>query len=368
MRRAPSLLILSCGLALGLAGGLAGPAVSQKSAEPDPELARLQAEYRSEFARARRLRAEAAAASEELTELDRQLAALRRAEAEDDLQMQASRARLQELDERENHLLSALSREQAGQGRLLSALQMMSRRPPPPLLIPADKAVDTVRASILIRAMTPELQSRAATLVERQNELHRIRRLAALSSERLFTVESAQSNRRAEIETLTKRKETLRTVLRDEATRAERASRSLETRIRELGGATSVVAEAQDQGPVIRMPGGQNRLTPPVKGVPSQRFGGGSGGWRWRSSKETVAAPAGARVAYAGPLKEWGQVVILDLGPGWRVVVAGMDELLVDHGQRVNEAQPLGKTGEDGEVYFELRRLERPIDPEPWLH
>lgn len=363
MRSAPALVILSCGLALGLAG----PAVSQKQADPNPELVRLQSEYRSEFARARRLRAEAAAASEELTDLDRQLAALRRAEADDDLQMQASRARLKELAERENRLLTALSREQAGQGRLLSALQMMSRKPPPPLLIPADKAVDTVRASILIRAMTPELQSRAQALVEKQEELHRIRRLAALSSERLFTVESAQSNRRAEMESLTTRKESLRTVLRAEAGRAERATRSLEARIRELGGATPVVAQAQDEGPMTRMPGGQNRLTPPVQGVPSQRFGGGSGGWRWRSTHETVSAPAGARVAYAGPLKEWGQVVILDLGPGWRVVVAGLDELAVDPGQRVNEGQALGKTGEDGEVYFELRRAERPIDPEPWL-
>ena len=363
MRRAPLLLWIASGLALGLAG----PAISQKSADPNPELVRLQSEYRSEYARARRLRAEAAAASEELTELDRQLAALRRAEAEDDLQMQASRARLEELGDRENRLLTALSREQAGQGRLLSALQMMSRKPPPPLLIPADKAVDTVRASILIRAMTPELQARAKALVDKQEELHRIRRLAALSSERLFTVESAQTNRRAEIETLSNRKETLRTVLRAEAARAERATRSLEARIHELGGATPQVAAAQDEGPVTRMPGGQSRLTPPVRGVPSQRFGGGSGGWRWRSTKETVAAPAGARVAYAGPLKEWGEVVILDLGPGWRVVVAGMDELLVDRGQRVNEGQPLGKTGDDSEVYFELRRAERPIDPEPWL-
>ena len=364
MRSGPLLLWLSCGLALGLAG----PAISQKQADPNPELVRLQSEYRSEFARARRLRAEAAAASEELTELDRQLAALRRAEAQDDLQMVSSKARLEELADRENRLLTALSREQAGQGRLLSALQMMSRKPPPPLLIPADKAVETVRASILIRAMTPELQGRAEALVEKQNELHRIRRLAALSSEKLFTVESAQTNRRAEIETLTTRKESLRTVLRAEAARAERATRSLENRIRELGGATPQVAAALDEGPVTRMPGGQNRLTPPVQGVPSQKFGGGSGGWRWRSTKETVAAPAGARVAYAGPLKEWGEVVILDLGPGWRVVVAGMDELLVDRGQRVNEGQPLGKTGEDGEVYFELRRAERPIDPEPWLH
>lgn len=363
MRRGPFFLILSSGMALFLAG----PAMGQRAPDPHPELTRLQGEYRDEVARARRLRAEAAAASEELIELDRQLAALRRAEATDDLQMEAQRDRLKELGNRETALVNALSREQAGQGRLLSALQMMTRKPPPPLLIPADKAVDTVRASILIRAMTPELQDRAKALVERQEELNRIRRLAAMSSEHLFTVESAQGDRRAEIESLTSRKQALRTVLRAEASRAERATGLLEARIRELGGQPSQVTQAQAEATASRLPAGRSRLTAPVQGAPSQRFGGGSVGWRWRSSQENIAAPAPARVAYAGPLKEWGEVVILDLGPGWRVVVAGLDQVSVDAGQRVAEGQSLGRTGEDGEVYFELRHSERPIDPGPWL-
>lgn len=363
MRRGPAFLLLSSCLALAVAG----PAAGQRPADPNPELTRLQSEYRDEFARARRLRAEAAEASEELIDLDRQLAALRRAEAADDLQLQAQRARLKELGEREADLLTDLSREQAGQGRLLSALQMMSRKPPPPLLIPADQAVDTVRASILIRAIAPELQARAEALVERQAELHRIRRLAALSSERLFTVESAQSNRRAEIESLTNRKQALRTVLRAEAARSERATRALQARIRELGGQKPQLAETSGEVIVTRLPGGRSRLTAPIQGIPSQRFGDGSSGWRWRSSQEAVVAPAPAQVAYAGPLKAWGEVVILDIGSGWRAVVAGLDQASVDVGQRVAEGQAIGQTGEDGEVYFELRRAERPIDPAPWL-
>ena len=80
-----------------------------------------------------------------------------------------------------------------------------------------------------------------------------------------------------------------------------------------------------------------------------------------------AGAPAAGRVAYAGPLAGWGQVVILDLGPGWRAVVAGLDDLTVAAGSRVEEGQALGRSGSDGEVYFELRRDERPIDPAPWL-
>ncbi|WP_312205625.1 peptidoglycan DD-metalloendopeptidase family protein, partial [Brevundimonas sp.] len=140
-----------------------------------------------------------------------------------------------------------------------------------------------------------------------------------------------------------------------------------EARIRELGGQTPRVAEAPEEAPAARLPAGRSRLTPPIAGTPSQRFGGRSAGWSWRSSHEAVGAPAAGRVAYAGPLKEWGEVVILDLGPGWRAVIAGLDRLEVETGQRVGDGQTLGRTGEDGEAYFELRRQERPIDPAPWL-
>ena len=51
---------------------------------------------------------------------------------------------------------------------------------------------------------------------------------------------------------------TLRSVqdLRAEAARAERATRSLEARIRELGGQTPVVAEAAVEAPAARLPAG----------------------------------------------------------------------------------------------------------------
>lgn len=342
-----------------------GPAAGQRP-PANEELARLNAEYRDEMARARRLRAEAAQAAEDLVKLDVQLDALRGEQASDDLQMDAQRARLKELGDREAALMSQMSREGAAQGRLLSALQMMSRKPPPPLLVPADRARDTVRANIMIRAMTPEIHKRTSVLVERQEEINRIRRLAAMSSERLFTVESAQNQRRAEIENLTTRKTALRSVLRAEAARAERATNALEARIRDVGGRLPSVETGATE-PLGRNPAGRDRLVRPVTGLPAQTYGGGSVGWRWHASKAPVAAPAAGRVLFAGPMKEWGEIVILDLGPGWRAVMAGMDHVDVEVGQRVTEGQTLGRTAEDGEAYFELRRGERPIDPAPWL-
>ncbi|MGV8930238.1 MAG: murein hydrolase activator EnvC family protein [Brevundimonas sp.] len=357
--RAPVLILCLSLIALPVA------AIARQT-PPAGEVKRLQAEFRDERSRARRLRAEAAEATREIAGLERQLAELHNAVGKDDAVIAGQRARLLELSVREAGLVAQLSQARGRQGRLLSALQMMSRRPPPPLLIPADKAVDTVRAAILMQAMAPVLQARVQGLTDRQAEIVRVRRLSALNSEALFTTESARGDRRARMETLTGRKTALQAVLRAEAEGAERATRVLEARLRSLGAAVPSVG-TETEPAAARLPAGRSRLTAPVEGVPSRRFGEGSTGWSWRADAAEVRAPAAGRVAFAGPLSGWDQVVILDLGPGWRAVISGLDEISVEAGSRVADGQTLGRTASDGEAAFELRRDERPVDPAPWL-
>ena len=359
MRR---LILPFCALAV-----IAAPVGAWAIQEPRAgEVARLQAEYRDEQVRARRLRAQATEAAAESVELERELARLRAVLGSEDARIVAQRERLRALQAREATLIAELSRTRAREGRLLSALQMMSRRPPPPLLVPADRAVDTVRASILMRAIAPDLRKDAEAITARREEVSRVRRLAALNSEALFTAESAQGNRRSEIESLTARKAALGTVLRAEAQAAERAASVLQARLKALG-ASIPTADATATATVARLPAGRSRLTAPVAAPPTQRYGRGATGWRWRADEAEARAPANARVVHAGPLSGWGEVVILDLGPGWRAIVSGMDSLSVQTGDTVTDGQTLGRSGPDGELYFELRRDERPIDPAPWL-
>ena len=73
----------------------------------------------------------------------------------------AKRARLESLNARENAILADLGANRQRLSLLLSALQLFRRDPPPALLVTPNDARDAVRAAILIRAMTPELQRRA---------------------------------------------------------------------------------------------------------------------------------------------------------------------------------------------------------------
>jgi septal ring factor EnvC (AmiA/AmiB activator) len=84
-----------------------------------------------------------------------------------------------------------------------------------------------------------------------------------------------------------------------------------------------------------------------------------------------VLAPTAGRVAYSGPFRSYGIVLILDLDNDYAIVFTGMNEILVNVGQRVLAGQPIAEMAADAtpapELYVEVRRAGSPIDPARWL-
>jgi septal ring factor EnvC (AmiA/AmiB activator) len=77
-------------------------------------------------------------------------------------------------------------------------------------------------------------------------------------------------------------------------------------------------------------------------------------------------APRSGRVAHAGPVRGYGEVVIIDHGGGWTTTVTDLTALSVKRGDRVQARQPLGRTA-GGEVNVELRKDGRPFPITPLL-
>jgi len=84
-----------------------------------------------------------------------------------------------------------------------------------------------------------------------------------------------------------------------------------------------------------------------------------------------VLAPADAMVDYAGPLKGFGIVLILRLGGGYHLVLAGLETALAAPGQRVAAGQTVGRMAKADtpapELYFEIRKNSATVDPSRWL-
>jgi len=250
--------------------------------------------------------------------------------------------RLARLNIQETELTADQARNMSQLARLLSVLEELKRDPPPALLVSPGDARNAIRAAILVRAMTPELQARARRYAVSASDMARRRRLAAVESEALFTRDSAA----ADLAPL---------------------PASPGSRLR---------------GPVEPEPSGPNRppqaLVRPAAGAVVHAFGDAlpSGG---RANGLTFAAARGAKVAspgagvvqYAGPVKGWGVILILRLRGGYHLVLAGLDRSSVAVGQSVASGQGVGWMPDGrqstSELYLEVRDQGSPVDPARWL-
>jgi septal ring factor EnvC (AmiA/AmiB activator) len=84
-----------------------------------------------------------------------------------------------------------------------------------------------------------------------------------------------------------------------------------------------------------------------------------------------VHAVASGRVIYAGFLRGYGMLLILNHGNGWMSMYGNNEILLHDVGDEVQAGQAIGTasqpTGVNTGVYFELRKGGKPVDPRSWL-
>jgi murein hydrolase activator len=81
---------------------------------------------------------------------------------------------------------------------------------------------------------------------------------------------------------------------------------------------------------------------------------------------------------YAGEFRSYGQILIINGGGGYNVLLAGLSQVDVQVGQFVLAGEPIGtmtqqpkasktKIGDNAPVlYVEFRKDQRPIDPDPW--
>ncbi|WP_420141230.1 murein hydrolase activator EnvC family protein [Sphingomonas sp.] len=75
-----------------------------------------------------------------------------------------------------------------------------------------------------------------------------------------------------------------------------------------------------------------------------------------------VIAPAAGRIAYAGPFRGYGDIVLLDHGGGWATLLAGLALATVGVGETVPQGAPLGRMGPSPRLTIELRHHGRPVD------
>lgn len=88
-----------------------------------------------------------------------------------------------------------------------------------------------------------------------------------------------------------------------------------------------------------------------------------------------ITSPCDGWIVYAGEFRSYGQLLIINAGGGYHVLLTGLSHIDVQLGQFVLAAEPVGtmstapksKAQDNAPVlYVEFRKEGRPIDPEPW--
>ena len=369
-------------LASCAAGGFAANASRGTDAEA---LAQARQEARQANARVRQLERRASQAT----------GAAARARAESEAlaaRIQAAEAELTEA-ERRIALIEAMREAQRAHVaereqpliRLSAALQTMSRRPAALALVQPGSVEETVRVRSLLAATLPEIRRRTTALraeVARSDrlrgQLDQARRALAASRDELQQRRIDLARFESEQRTRSEQLAGLALTESDRALALDEGARAL----------ASVVGTRQFQdrleaslaglpGPLPRPPGVAVTDPPPQRlayRLPVQgqlltgvgeisEAGVHARGLTFRTAADSpVAAPAGGRVVYAAPFRDYDYVVIIDHGRGWSSVITDLASLQVRTTQTVRRGSILGRTGAgQPTITVELRRNGRPV-------
>ncbi len=331
--------------------------------------------------------------------------------------LSATEKEIFELRVKEELKRSELRERSGDMAKILAVLQRLGRQPPPVLVTERQDALGMVRSGILLaysfQTIKPladklsadlnELHNLAVTLEERQESQKKL--LAELGRRRL-EIEPALSAQRDQLKANQARLEMLKAA----ATKHAQAMGTLgdivaklDTEVAaasELGayenelksGAIELKPEAKKLAfvqpgrlkPSIPFQDAKGLLPPPAEGQRIRSFGGpdGYGGTSKGIKLETrdkaqVTAPCDGWVVYADNLRNYGQLLIINAGGGYHILLAGMEQIQVSLGQFVLAGEPVAvmgseaRSGESGKVskpvlYVEFRKDQKPIDPDPW--
>jgi septal ring factor EnvC (AmiA/AmiB activator) len=336
-------------------------------------------------------------------------------------QRAAATARLAELNAGAEALSASLDNRRSVISDVLAVLQRMGRNPPPAILVRPGDMVEAVRAAMMLGATISDLKTEADSLASDLDKLTALR--SAIASQRddlarsaealvldktrltdligarqqsLSVAESALGAERKRAAELAGQAASLKDLIAgmerevgaakagadaaaaaDRAVAADVASRAAASRSADPARLTPAIAFADAKG----------QLSMPVAGAVLKTFGapdsyGGAekGVSIATPAAATVSSPIDGWVVYSGPYRTYGQLLILNAGGGYYMVLAGMDRIDVSVGQFVLAGEPVAVMGDGSArtaaaaaigaaqpvLYIEVRKNETAIDPGPW--
>ncbi|WP_142415960.1 murein hydrolase activator EnvC family protein [Bartonella massiliensis] len=307
--------------------------------------------------------------------------------------------KLKKMIEMREQVYQSLKSRRAEFAEVLAILERMGLNPPPALMIQPEDALASMRSSVLLGTVIPQMQEKTRDLTEKLKELTNLSNSITTEYATLKTKLQNQAEQRKRLELLLDQKNKLQKKSETELTEQQqknmalaRKAQSLEELILELDHQSKLSSDASLQVrkslQLLEQSNFESRkgsLLFPVSGKRIKHSNKNSQITRFGEMIETesgavVISPADAFVAFAGPFRSYGQLIILNVGNGYHIILTGMSRINVKQGQFVLSGEPLGMMemqfiansvaldiGKNSPMlYIEFRKQGKPVNPTPW--
>jgi septal ring factor EnvC (AmiA/AmiB activator) len=404
--------------------------------EAKKRLDETEKELQSSRVKAQGLTKDIAALAEERARLNSELIEAGKRVQASEAKLSETEGKLAELTEQVNVIQSSITERKEAIVKMLSAMQRIGRTPPPAIVTRRDDALAVVRGAMLLAEVFPELKYQADNLSkelkglvalendirtqrdQEKNETDQLTAERARLDRLLEEKKSKQADGEAELVTLKQSAEELAAEVTSLNELIERldvkiakaevaqydaeiaAEKALRARLRlevmatpanekvvEIKPEETKVAFASPDRlkPAMPFERAKGTLRLPAQGRQLKGFGDPDAagtalkGISLQTREEArIIAPADGWVVYAGPFRSYGQLLIINAGGGYHILLAGMSRIDVSLGHFVLAGEPIAEMGGSATssiggdessspvLYVEFRKDGRPIDPGPW--
>ena len=297
-------------------------------------------------------------------------------------------AELARLGPEEQTMAATFVRDRAEVANLLAVLERLQSDMPPVIALKADDALSAARGAMVLGGTLPRIYQAAAELSQRLKALRA--KQVELSQRRL---ESARvglqlASARTELDQLL-------AIKSQEAQEASAQYGDLEARLdaaaEQADNLKSLLAKVAalrtrpaGQGIIVVSAlnvagGGPLRRGAIIRPVTGTAIAGGVDGVGGAHAPgltfltepgAAVVAPGDGEVLFAGYYHKTGKVLILEMGGGYDLVLAGLERIEVRPGDELLAGEPVGampRVGAGTKLYFELRQNGKGVNPAPWM-
>ncbi|HEX8256265.1 MAG TPA: peptidoglycan DD-metalloendopeptidase family protein [Allosphingosinicella sp.] len=394
MARRPLLAAL---LLVALAGGFAaarGQSAATSAASEAASLALAKRQADEAALRSRQLDRQADAAESEAARARAEAAALAARIEAAEADITAAETRIRIIENLRAAQRARLAERQGPVVRLTAALQTMARRPPALALVQPGSLDEVIRVRSVLASTLPVIRARTAGLREEIERGDTLRRHAETAVAELMRSREALRGRRVELARFeTRQRERSQSLGQSALFESDRAlafgeeARDLAALMNTRGYQARTRARlAELPGPALRpgtpepaRGGAATAAAPPYRLPVQGRLVEGMGelsdagvharGLTFETrANSPVVAPRAGRVAYAGPFRGYGRIVIIEHGNGWTTLITNLGALQAKRGDALAAGAPIGRTGRGGpRVTVELRRQGRPFPIAPLI-